>query len=321
MSGTKRHLRRLVKKSLAGAYALHYYHRLRAAALSTLSDEAFAKRSYGRPLDLEDPKTFDERLWWLKLHYRNPLMVQCTDKVAVREYVRSKGLGNLLMPLVGDYARPEDIPWSSLPESFYLKTNNSSATNIRCDRREHFDVRRAERLLKLYLRRDHYALSREWNYRDIKPRILIEPVLDDGGSGLIDYRFFCSYGVCNGIFVDVDTAATDGTHRADARRNVYDLDWNLLNVRVTRPRILDKEIERPPALDSMISYAKTLSEPFPLCRVDFYNPKDEQVVFGEMTFFHGGGNNHITPERYQYVLGGWIDIERAVREVEEQAPR
>jgi len=238
-------------------------------------------------------------------------MVQCTDKLAVRRYVEEKGLGHLLIPLLGSYSTPQEVNWTSLPAKFYIKTNNSSATNLRCDDRDTFDTRRASRLLKLYLKRKHYPLSREWNYREIAPRLLVEPVIDSGEGGLVDYRFLCSYGVCRGIFVDVDTASESGGHRADAKRNVYDRDWNLLPVQVTRPLIDDRFIERPAELDEMIRYAEILSESFPFCRVDFYNPEPGRVLFGEITFYHAGGNNRITPEVWQHTLGGWIDFERA----------
>ncbi|MCX6399584.1 MAG: ATP-grasp fold amidoligase family protein [Propionibacteriales bacterium] len=299
--------------SVLEARALRVYHGGRTALWSRMSDEKFAQRSHrgatGVGLDLANPRTFDERQWWLKLHHRDPLMTQCTDKIGVRDYVESKGLGHLLIPLLAVHDKPEDIDWASLPDQFYVKTNNSSATNIRCESLAEFDTRTATKLLNVYLKRNHYALSREWNYRDIEPRIMIEPIIPSAGdSGLVDYRFLCSHGVCKAIFVDVDTADERGGHRGDARRNVYDPSWNLLDVRVTRPRILDREIEKPARLDDMIRYAELLSAPFPFCRVDLYSPRDDEVIFGEMTFFHAGGNNRVEPESFQLTMGSWIDM-------------
>lgn len=321
-------IRKAAKSNILVLSAFALYHRARAAVLSTISDERFAQRMYrraqGRSLDLVNPKTFDERQWWLKLNYRDPLMTQCTDKLAVRQYVSDKGLSHLLLPLLGEYGTPEEIEWDKLPPKFYLKTNNSSATNIRCDDLATFDRGRAVRLAKIHLRRNHYALSREWNYRDIEPRLLIEPVIETQGAGLIDYRFLCSYGACKGIFVDVDTADESGHHRADARRNVYDPEWNLLDVQVSRPRIEDMKIERPFLLEDMIRYAETLSTPFPFCRVDFYHPDPDRIVFGEMTFFHAGGNNKISPKEYDAELGEWIEIDNLLasrRETEPEAKK
>lgn len=307
--------RKISKRSILGLYLTHSYHRVRAKVLSVLSDEQFAqrlyKRSQGRELNLRNPLTFDERQWWLKLYYRDPLMTRCTDKIEVREYVKEKGLEEILLPLLGIYSNPAEIDWEQLPSAFYLKTNNSSATNIRCDRRTNFNAKGVSRRLALYLRRNHFALSREWNYRDIEPRVLAEPIIETEDTGLVDYRFLCSYGDCKGIFVDVGTADRQGNHRADARRNIYDPDWNLLDVRVTRPEIEGPPIERPERLSDMIRYAEILSEPFPFCRVDFYSPSPDAVIFGEITFFHAGGNNRIVPGDFEFIMGEWIDIERA----------
>jgi len=307
-------IRSWAKQSMFGAYTMHLYHQIRALALSLMSDEQFAQRSYrkfsGHPLDLENPKTFDERQWWLKINYRDPLMTTCTDKVAVRKFVQDAGLGHLLHPLMGVYRTPAEIDWTALPKSFYLKTNHSSATNIRCDDRDTFDAQRASKLLRLYLRRNHAALSREWNYRGIEPRIMAEPIIETTDPrGLVDYRFFCSYGECKGIFVDVDTADAEGRHRGDAKRNVYDRDWNLLDVRVTRPRI-GEDLPRPEQLYEMVGYAEKLSREFPFCRVDLYNPEPGRVVFGEITFFHAGGNNRMDPAEYQARLGTWVNLSR-----------
>lgn len=297
------------------ALIIHAYHRVRALWLSRISDDDFAQRSHmrstGKALNLVNPQTFDEKLWWLKINYRDPLMAQCADKVAVRDYVESKGLGNLLHPVLGVCSHPKDIDWDSLPSQFYLKTNNSSATNIRCDDLASFNIKEASRILEIYLKRDHYALSREWNYRDIEPKIIIEPIIEVPSEvGLIDYRFLCSYGKCHGIFVDIDTADAAGAHRDDARRNVYDADWNLLDVRVSRPRVRDRVLEKPAVLDQMIQAAEVLSEPFPFCRVDLYNPVRDKIIFGEITFFHAGGNNTMDPEKYEYLLGTWVDLSR-----------
>lgn len=310
----KQQVREWTRHGMIGPYALHIYHWVRAVGLSRLSDEQFAQRSYrrfgGGSLDLKNPTTFDERQWWLKINYRDPRMTACTDKVAVRKYVEDAGLGHLLPPLLGVYRTPEEIDWNSLPKSFYLKTNHSSATNIRCDDRDSFDVRRAARLLRLYIRRNHFALSREWNYRGIEPRIMAEPIIETQDSrGLVDYRFFCSYGECQGIFVDVDTADAEGRHRGDAKRNVYDRDWNLLDVRVTRPQI-GEDLPRPEALDEMLRYAGILSREFPFCRVDLYNPVAGRILFGEITFFHAGGNNRIEPAEFQRRMGSWVDLSR-----------
>lgn len=304
-------LRKQLASNLTGIWLHSKYHYLRAVALKFIPDATFARWTYwrctGGQLNLSNPTTFDEKQWWLKLNYRDPLMTLCTDKFTVRKYVEECGLGHILHPLVASYASTSEIVWSELPDSFYLKTNNSSATNIRCDDLSQFDTRRASRLLDLYLKKDHFALSREWNYRDIKPRILVEPVITIPGGSLIDYRFLCSHGECKAVFIDLDTADDMGGHRTDARRNVYDPQFRLLDVTVSRPRIMDRPVERPATFDRMREYAEILSAPFPFCRVDMYSV-EERIIFGEITFFHAGGCNRMEPPEYQYLMGEWIDL-------------
>lgn len=243
-------LRSLVRDSPLEGALLQSYHAVRERLLRPLSDEEFAQRMYRSSarasLNLKNPVTFDEKQWWLKINYRDPLMTTCTDKITVREYVRQCGLGETLWPLLGVFDTPSQIPWDDLPKDFYLKTNHSSATNMRVAGAGASDRQRLERRLARHLRRKHYPLSREWNYLGIKPRILAEPMLPTGGPrGLVDYRFFCSYGQVNGIFVDIGTADTNGNHASSAQRNVYDAGWTLLPVKVSRPRIGEHDAPQP----------------------------------------------------------------------------
>lgn len=301
-----------ISKTPLGVKMLLMYHKIRVAYLSRYSDEEFAKRSHlkatGVTLDLVRPTTFDERQWWLKINYRDPLMVTCSDKIAVRSYVESCGLADILLPILGVYESPDDVKWEEFPLPFYIKTNNSSGTNIRCDRLEQRDISRLRKILKLYLKKDHYGLSREWNYRAIVPKIFVEPVIDSGSDELIDYRFMCSFGKCNAIMADVGTADEQGRHRPIFHRNVYDCDWNQIKVEVGAPAIRDRVIPAPSRLKDMLKYAEKLSAPFPFCRVDLYQLGDGSVLFGEMTFFQRGGNNVISPESFETVLGTWVSI-------------
>lgn len=290
---------------------LLFYHKLRALFLLWKSDEQFERARYfkkqGKEIDLDTPTTFDEKQVWLKLHYRDPLIVTCTDKVLVRDYVEGCGLGETLNLVYGIYENPEEIDWDVLPDEFYLKTNHSSATNIRCIKNE-VDKAKVVKKARLLLKKKHYPLSREWNYEHIRPKLFAEKLLESAsGVPIIDYRFFCSAGKCTGIFVDIGTADEDGTHKTDACRNALDCNFNLLDVQVTRPRFDHNLIDLPKNRFLMLQYAETLAKPFPFCRVDLFDI-DGTIVFGEMTFFHLGGANKITPVEWEEKLGGWIDL-------------
>lgn len=283
-----------------------------------MPDEQYFKWAYkknsGLELDFQNPKTFDEKQLWIKMYYRDPLYTKCSDKYLVRDYVKSKGLGHILNTLYGVYDPKSGIEWEKLPKSFYLKANNSSGVNLRCDDIQTFDKKAAENYFKKEMRINPYYNSREWNYRDIHPRIIAEAILETNEkTGLVDYRFLCYDGKCEFVFIDIDTADTQGHHRLEAKRNVYDRDMNFLDVTVTRERFPEEWVSKPSNWDEMINYSEILSEGFPFCRVDLYNIKGK-IIFGEMTFFHSGGLSVIEPAEWQIILGKDIPIDRLMKE-------
>jgi len=150
--------------------------------------------------------------------------------------------------------------------------------------------------------------SREWNYKNIKPRLIIEEVLEDKDNvSLIDYRFLCFEGKVKLIFVDTHTAAPDGSHNPDALRNVYDTNFNYLNIKVGREQFDEKSLSKPINFEKMIEYAEILSKPFAHCRVDLYNIEGK-ILFGEITFYPGGATQKISPHEWDIKMGAWINI-------------
>lgn len=306
----KKKIKNKVKESNFGLSLVLKYHRFREQKLSVLSDEEFAQRVYDKAglgsLNLKHPKTFDEKLWWLKINYRDSLMTDCTDKIKVRDFVKSKGLNHILNEIYGIYTSFEEINFKKLPKEFYLKTNQSSATNMYIKNVDNMNISDIKKRMELYLKKNHYSLSREWNYKDIEPKIFAEKVIKSR-HGLIDFRFFCSYGKVKGLTVDIDTADEKGEHSTEAKRNVYDENFNLMDVRLTRPRFDNSTFSMPENINEMKRYAEILSETFPFCRVDLYNVEGN-ILFGELTFFHQGGINRISPLSYQLTLGEWIEL-------------
>lgn len=279
-----------------------------------LPDRQFAFKKYktitGKALNLDNPVTYDDKVWWLKLNNRDPLMTKCSDKYLVRDYVKERGLGQILNELYGVYDNAEDIDFDMLPDRFILKTTHGCGGIIVCSAKAEFPVEKAVKRMNEGLSSNYFIQSREWNYKDIKPRIICERLFEkeeSGEAGLVDYRFMCFDGVVKMVLVDIDTLDEKGSHRHDARRNVYDENFNLLDIRFTRPRFDPALVPKPENFDEMRSFAEILSEPFPHCRVDFYNLKGK-IVFGEITFYHAGGSNIIEPEEWETTLGGWIDL-------------
>src|SRR5690554_805368 len=150
------------------------------------------------------------------------MLTKCSDKVKVRDYVKDKGLDHILNEVFGVYDNAEDIDFKKLPEKAFIKTNHGSGTNILWDKNKEFDKKAFIEKFNYSLKENYYLHSREWNYKNIEPKIIVEKVLEDEKSkSLIDYRFFCFDGIVKMIFVDIETAAEDGTHNLHAKRNVY----------------------------------------------------------------------------------------------------
>lgn len=294
-------------------YSLYgYLRRFKYWIYSFIPNEIYAKKYYykktGRKLNLQNPITFDEKLWWLKLNYKNPLMTICSDKYLVREYVKGQGLERILNEFYGAYYSVEDINVSKLPEEFFLKCNHISGGNMKCNKTD-FSLLEVKKKLGVFLKVNYFSYSREWNYKNIKPCIIAEKVLkDDSVLPFLDYKFMCFSGEPKLLFLDIGVCQEDGSHAEEYYRNIYDMDFNPVAIKETREHYDYTKIQKPDNFDFMIDCARKLSKPFPHCRVDLYNIKGD-VVFGEITFFHGGGCNDIEPEESAVEMGNWITLE------------
>jgi len=281
--------------------------------INSMTDEEYAHWKYklrtGRDLNLENPQTFDERIWYLKCNVRDPLNKKCSDKYRVREYVKECGLEHILNELYAVYESVEDVDFNKLPDRCFLKCNHGSGANMIFDRSKDFDFEKFKKTFTKSMNSDYYWAGREWNYRNIKPLILCEKVLEDKNGKLpLDYKIMCFAGEPKLLFLDIGVATEQGEHAEEYYRNIYDVDFNLLPVKETRENYLGDEIVKPENWNKMVEYARILSKPFRHCRVDLYNI-DGEVYFGEITFHHGGGCNDIQPEEWAYKIGQWIPID------------
>lgn len=264
---------------------------------------------YHKYLNIDNPKTFDEKLWWLKLNYFNPLMTVCTDKYAVREYVKSCGLEGILNECYGRFENVDEIDLDKMPDEFFLKCTHLSGGNIICHK-EDFDRKAMKKLFSHFLKSNFYYTGFERNYKDIKPALVAERVLRmSDNSTLLDYKFMCFEGEPKLLFLDIGVANPDGTHAEEYYRNIYDMSFKPVDIKETREHYDYDKIKKPENFDYMIECARKLSKPFPHCRVDLYNV-DGKVYFGEITFFHGSGYNDIHPYSADLMMGSWIPMIR-----------
>lgn len=277
--------------------------------LGFVPDSIMLKLQYriklGRKLDLKAPKRFTEKLQWYKINYRNPLMHKCVDKYAVREYVESKGLGDILVKLYGHYKNIGDVPFSKLPNSFVIKTTHGGGGLNVVVVPDKSKIDTEELKEKLSFSEDRVANNgggREWAYYGLKTGIIVEQLLvnrQNPEAGVNDYKIFCYNGHAKYIIVDVD-------RYIGHKRNFYDRNWNNLHITSDCPAA-DREIEKPDNFDEMLRIAEKLSEDFPYVRVDLYCV-DGKIYFGELTFYPWSGYVQFTPDMWDYKFGKKFNI-------------
>ncbi len=275
--------------------------------LKSLSDEQYTSVEYiyilHRRPDLRNPRTLSEKIQWIKLHYRNRLLIQCTDKLLVRDYVRSVLSEEVLVPLLGIYDRPEDIPYDALPDQFILKTTHGSGWNIICRSKSTFNRQAAAVKLSKWLRSNFYDYGREWAYKEIRPRIVCEALLlDDRGNFPLDHKMYCFHGEPRFVQVDYDRFTGH-------KRNLYDLDWHRIPCRFQYPNNEKASPSPPGVLKELLSAARKLSSPFPFMRVDLL-VHDQRVWFGELTCYPERGMGRFFPPSYDLTFGDYLDLGR-----------
>ena len=254
-----------------------------------------------KELDLNNPKTFNEKLQWLKLYYfpQNQLAVRCADKYAVREHITDKGYGGLLVPLKGCWDKASDIDWDSLPNKFVLKCNHGCAYNILCPDKEAIDRKKTEKQLDSWLKEDFGAFNIEIHYSKIKDKkIICEEFL---GDCITDYKFFCFNGKPEFIYV-----SNDLIHDRQAQIGFFYLDGKKMPLK--RDDYTDiEEITLPAFFEEMKECATALCSEFPFVRVDFF-VANGRYYFAELTFTPSAGMMPFNPEKYDLEWGDMIDI-------------
>lgn len=255
----------------------------------------------GCRLDLKNPKTFNEKLQWLKLYDRKPEYTTMVDKYAVKEYVANIIGEEYVIPTLGVWNKPGDIEWDKLPNQFVLKTTHSGGSTgvVICRDKDHLDKQLAMEKLKVSLGKNVFHTSREWPYKNVHPRIIAEKYMADN---IIDYKFFCFNGVVKAMFV-----ATDRQKEGeDVKFDFFDADYNHLPFRQGHENA--KELPQcPKSFVLMKRLAESLSRNIPQVRVDLYEI-DGRPYFGEMTFFHFGGWVPFNPEIWDKKMGEWLEL-------------
>ena len=250
-----------------------------------------------RRLNLKDPQRYTEKIQWYKLYYRDEKMPVCADKYTVRDYVASKGLSDILVKQYVCWNDIDDIDFKDLPNQFVLKLTTGSNTNMIIRDKTQQDVNSVKSRFAAFKKQANTSAGREWMYREHVPRIIAEELLKDNTSpdgAIADYKFLCFSGKPEFVVLDVNRFT-------DHRRNIYDTQWNDLQIASDCP-CADGDFPKPAQLDKMLEIAAVLSEDFPAVRVDLYCVNDK-IYFGELTFFPWSGYVQFSPDSFDRTMG------------------
>ncbi|MEI3019647.1 ATP-grasp fold amidoligase family protein [Ruminococcus sp.] len=272
-------------------------------------DEKFLRCKFkvclGCELDLDTPKTFNEKLQWLKLYDRKPEYTIMVDKYAVKKYVADKIGEEYIIPTIGVWDSPDEIDFDALPDRFVLKCNHNSGLGMYiCRDKSKSDIEKVKAELRRGLAQDYYLTGREWPYKNVVPRILAEKYMEDSTtSELRDYKFFCFNG--KPVYCQVISDRT-----SNETIDFYDMDWqhqSFTGLALPKKPFSNYPVPVPVSFDKMKKSAEILSKGIPFIRVDFYEINGK-MYFGELTFYPAAGFGVFSPDEWNYKLGDMINL-------------
>lgn len=254
-------------------------------------------------LNVRNPATINEKLNWMKLYDRNPIYAQISDKWQCRDFVSEKIGTKYLKPLLGVFDGVEDVNWHDLPDKFVIKATHGSGWNIFCDDKTKFDKDGTEEVLKEWLVQNYYHKVREWQYKGIQPKIIIEPLLEgDLDYGLVEYEIYCFDGIAKFVQVDIDC-------NNEHTRLFLTPDWQKMPFTIIRFPTFEGIFPKPQNFDEALYIAEKLTKGMPFCRVDLHII-DGQIFVSEMTLQPAGGFMHFEPAEYDLTLGSMINLKK-----------
>ena len=277
---------------------------LRHGFYNKWSDERFLKKIYkirmGESLNLECPVTFNEKLQWLKLHDRNPLYTKMVDKYEFKNYIKERLGEGYTIPTLGVWDSFDDIDFSSLPDKFVLKCTHDSGGLVICKDKENFDVDKAREKINNALKSDYYLTSREWPYKNVKPRIIIEEYLSDLKEGsLLDYKIFMFNEKLAYFLICSD-------RNTNLKFTFFDKNGKFINMTQDgEPN--DKKLSLPDNYKEMVAMAKRISKGTIESRIDFYDINGK-IYFGEITFFDSAGFGKFEPNEWDKKIGDMLKL-------------
>lgn len=275
-----------------------------------LSDKVYLniiyRACFRKPIKWEKPQTYNEKLQWLKLYDRNPLYTTLVDKYEAKKYVAERIGEEYVIPTLGIWEHFDEIDFDTLPNQFVLKCTHDSGGLVIVTDKAKLDNEMARKKIEASMKVNYYWNSREWPYKNVKPRIIAEKYMIDNNGDLKDFKFFCFNGKVHYLFI----ASDRNTPGEEVKFDYFDCEFNRLPMRQEAHPNSTYDIPKPENFELMIHLAEKLSSGMPQARMDFYDING-QIYFGEYTFFHHGGFVPFIPEKYDYEWGNKLLLPKA----------
>lgn len=253
----------------------------------------------GYKMNWHDPKTFNQKLQWLKIHNRNLEYTILVDKYEVKKYISNIIGRQYVIPTIGIWDKFDEINYNDLPSQFVLKCTHDSGGLVICQNKDKLDISATKKKIEQSLRNNYYWSGREWPYKDVKPRIIAEKYI---GDNLRDYKLFCFNGIPRITLVCSERFMSSGL-----KEDFYDESWNHLDIQRPNHGNATSPIQCPNQYELMKTLAAELSRDIPFVRIDFYEVNGK-VYFGEMTFYPASGFEGFIPEEWDMKLGEWLKL-------------
>lgn len=267
--------------------------------------ELMFRHRMGKKLNLNNPKTFNEKLQWLKLYDRRPEYTKMVDKYAVKKYVADIIGKEYIIPTLGVWKNPDEIDFDRLPKQFVLKCNHNSGLGMCiCRDKSKIDIKKVKDELRKGVAQNYYLTGREWPYKNVPPRIIAEQYMEDSEtSELRDYKFFCFNG--EPIYCQVIS-----DRRTVETIDFYDMNWvhqSFTGLELPSKPFSKIPIPIPKTFEEMKKSAKILSKDIPFIRVDFYEINGK-MYFGELTFYPAAGFGKFSPDKWNQKIGSLLKL-------------
>ena len=260
-----------------------------------------------KTINWKSPITFNEKLQWLKLYDRKPEYTMMVDKYEVKKHVAEIIGEEFLIPTLGVWDSFDDIDFETLPNQFVLKCTHDSGGLVICRDKKLLDKDAARKKIERSLKRNFFYVSREWPYKNVKPRIIAEQYMEDHNTKeLRDYKFFAFNGVARAMFI----ATERGNEAEETKFDFFDMEFKHLPFTNGHPNAA-VEPEKPETFEEMVRLAEKLSANIPHLRVDFYEVNGKPY-FGELTFSHWAGMMPFKPAEWDKIFGEWIALPQSV---------